>query len=165
MIEIKSPTEFERQVPLFIVSLFLAGGVTGTPDWQTEMVAKLGDSPLLLLNPRREHFDVTDPQRAVQQIEWEYQHLRRANAVSFWFPKETLCPITLFEYGYWLGGRKPLFVGCDPEYSRRFDLEQQTRLERSEIHIVNSLDALVGQILARYGTKEQRQALIPQPVA
>ena len=57
----------------------------------------------------------------------------------FWFPAETICPIALFE----LGGRllvreQPLFVGTNPNYQRRLDVEVQLRLARPEV-------ALVGQ--------------------
>jgi hypothetical protein len=82
-------------------SLFLAGGISGTFDWQADVVAGLADLPLVLLNPRRRNFPINDPTAAPTQIEWEFHHLRRATAVLFWFPSETLCPIALYE----LGGR------------------------------------------------------------
>jgi len=42
-------------------SLFLAGGITNYPQWQPIMVGLLRDTNLAVLNPRRRHFDVTDP--------------------------------------------------------------------------------------------------------
>ena len=75
------------------------------------------------------------------------RHLRRATAVLFWFPPETLCPIALFE----LGGRvtvphQPLFVGTDPRYARRADVEIQLRLARPEIRVATDIHALVRQV-------------------
>ena len=35
-------------------SLFLAGGISGTVDWQADIVARLADLPLVILNPRRQ---------------------------------------------------------------------------------------------------------------
>src|SRR5262245_38763526 len=111
-------------------SIFLGGGITSCPQWQPIMVDLLKDTNLAVLNPRREHFDVTDPHIEVAQITWEFQHMNKATAIMFWFPCETLCPITLFEYGKWITQDKPLFIGHHPDYQRRNDLHIQTRLIR-----------------------------------
>lgn len=50
-------------------SLFLAGGITGCQDWQKELKTLLQDVPLTLLNPRRSHFAMDDPDAAQIQIE------------------------------------------------------------------------------------------------
>jgi hypothetical protein len=140
------------------VSLFLAGGITGCEDWQSEMVALLGETPLVILNPRRKHFPIDAPRAAEQQITWEYRWLEEATAIAFWFPCETLCPIALFEYGKWLVRRKPLFVGTHPAYRRIVDGKIQTRLERPEQRIHHSLPALADEIKAWVGSL----ALVPK---
>lgn len=127
-------------------SLFLAGGISHCHDWQREMSARLADTDLTLYNPRRDNFPMNDPEAAREQIEWEHRHLRRAEAILFWFPPETLCPITLFELGAWSHSTKPLFVGVHPEYQRRTDIEIQLHLSRPEVQIVYSLDALADQV-------------------
>ena len=129
-------------------SLFLAGGITGCPDWQAEMVEKLSDTDLTLLNPRRKDFPVDDPNAAKEQITWEWHHLDKAKAISFWFAKETVQPITLLELGKWLShGLKKLFIGIHPEYSRRQDVEIQTKLEIGHsFNFVYSLEDLAVQI-------------------
>jgi len=129
-------------------SLFLAGGITECPDWQKELVHLLRNDDLVLLNPRRANFPIHDPHAAQEQIEWEYRHLKKADAVSFWFPRETLCPIVLYELGAHSMTEKPLFVGVDPHYVRKQDVEIQTHLARPEITIVTSLGALYSQIKA-----------------
>ena len=127
-------------------SLFLAGGITGCPDWQAEMVEKLSDTDLTLLNPRRKDFPVDDPNAAKEQITWEWHHLDKAKAISFWFAKETVQPIVLFELGKWITQMKMLFIGIHPDYPRRQDVEIQTRLETIGIKIVYSLEDLAVQI-------------------
>ena len=127
--------------------LFLAGGITGCSDWQQEVVSRLHDLPLVILNPRRTNFPIDDPTAASQQIEWEHRHLRKADAIAFWFPCETLCPITLYELGAWSvyrdeRGPRPVFIGVHPEYQRRQDVEIQTRLVRPEVEIVYGLPDL-----------------------
>jgi len=127
-------------------AVFLAGGITGCPGWQQEMCSLLQDTDLILLNPRRAHFPIGDPSAAQEQIEWEHAHLGMADAILFWFPCETLCPITLYELGAWSMTDKPIFVGVHPSYQRRQDVEIQTRLARSEVGIHYSLESLAREV-------------------
>jgi hypothetical protein len=128
-------------------SLFLAGGISGCRVWQKDMADLLKEEDLVVINPRRRHFDINDPQMEYDQIKWEYEHLGKSDSVSFWFPKETLCPITLYELGKIVMSDKPLFVGCDPQYERRRDVEIQLGLSRPEVKIVYSLNELAKQIV------------------
>lgn len=128
-------------------SLFLAGGITGCPDWQQKLVAFLVETPLVLLNPRRAAFPIGDPDAAGKQIAWEHTHLRKADALAFWFPYETLCPIVLYELGAWSMTQKPLFVGVHPDYQRKQDVYIQTALVRPDVQVVSTLDALARQII------------------
>jgi len=141
MLYVESPTHFHSLSPKEKV-LFLAGGITNCPDWQQEMRQKLADTEWVLLNPRREHFPIHDPGAALAQITWEYEHLRMATAILFWFPCETICPIVLYELGAWSMTAKPLFVGVHPDYSRRRDVEIQTGLVRPDVALVYSLEEL-----------------------
>ena len=126
-------------------SLFLAGGIQGTPNWQKDFVEKLGDLDIVVYNPRRKNFPIKDPNAAEEQITWEYKHLRKADVITFWFPKETDCPITLFELGAHSKGNKPITVGVHKEYSRKQDVEIQMKLVRPELEIVYNLEDLVEQ--------------------
>lgn len=126
--------------------MFMAGGITGCPDWQKDMVRMLGDTGLALLNPRRADFPIGDPGAAREQITWEYRALREAEAILFWFPKETICPIVLYELGAWSMTEKPVYVGVHPEYQRRQDVEIQTRLVRPDVKIFYSVRDLADGI-------------------
>jgi hypothetical protein len=127
-------------------SLFLAGGISNCPDWQSILAAQLETTDWTLINPRRLDFDATNPSLAEEQIRWEHKHLRLASAIAFWFPSETLCPITLYELGAWSMTQKPLFIGTHPSYARRLDVIVQTRLVRPDVIVVDSLEALAAQI-------------------
>ena len=127
-------------------SVFLAGGITGCPDWQAELAGLLKELDIVLLNPRRSDFPKGDSLEARKQIEWEHRQLRNAGAISFWFPKETLCPISLYELGAHSMTGKRLFIGVHPDYARRYDVEIQTSLARPDIEIVYSLEALADKI-------------------
>ena len=107
--------------------MFLAGGITGCPDWQAEARKLLDDTDLVVCNPRRPKFDVTDPNAARDQIAWEVEHLRAADLILFWFPASGAVtqPIALFELGMALGQRRELAVGTDLGYCRGYDVDQQ----------------------------------------
>jgi len=126
--------------------VFLAGGITGCPDWQQAIVELLHDTSVTLLNPRRADFPIGDPGAAKEQITWEYDYLRKADAILFWFPCETICPIVLYELGAWSVTNKPIFVGVHPQYQRRQDVEIQTGLARPEVNVVYSLQELSQQV-------------------
>lgn len=128
------------------LSLFLAGGITGCPDWQEEMILRLAHTRLILFNPRRANFPMDDPSAAQEQITWEHTYLRKATAISFWFPCETLNPITLYELGAWSMTNKRLFIGVHPDYQRKQDVIIQTRLARPDVAVVESLQALARHI-------------------
>ena len=127
-------------------SVFLAGGISDCYDWQAEVAQMLAETQLIVLNPRRANFPIHDPSQSQLQIQWEYEHLRKASAILFWFPSETLCPITLYELGTWSNSEKPIFIGVHPNYQRRIDVEIQTRLIRPDVVIVYSLQHLADQL-------------------
>lgn len=137
-------------------SLFLAGGITNCPNWQKELVELLKDTDLIIFNPRRENFPIDDPKAVYEQIKWEYKYLANCKNISFWFSSGSLNPIVLFEYGRWsyiakkfFQYHRKVFVGIDPEYERRQNVEIQTKLldpAEDTLKIVYSLEDLANQI-------------------
>lgn len=141
---IESPEVLEGKTDNLLV--FLAGGITGCPDWQQDVRKMLQGTVLVLLNPRRKDFPIHDPNAALEQITWEHEQLRKADLILFWFPCETICPIVLYELGTWSMTDKSIYVGVHPEYQRRQDVEIQTALARPEVAIAHSLEELVKQV-------------------
>lgn len=139
---IEAPSEFVGKG----AAVFLAGGISDCENWQSQVVRGLEHIDATVLNPRRVSFPVNDNSEHQKQIEWEYRHLRRATLVAFWFPPQTLCPIALFELGACCGSGKPLILGADPSYGRRFDLEKQIALQRPNTRVANTLQELMDQI-------------------
>jgi len=139
---IESPSELVGSRNLRI---FLAGGITNCPDWQQVVAANLKDvDGITLLNPRRADFPIDDPTAAKSQITWEYNMLREADIILFWFPKDTLCPIVLYELGAHAGNlNKPIVVGTHPEYKRIQDVTIQVGLVRDDVNIVDTLSGLL----------------------
>ncbi len=49
-------------------ALFMAVGISGCADWQSELAQHLHSSDWVLLDPRREHFDTSNSSLAEEQI-------------------------------------------------------------------------------------------------
>ena len=126
--------------------IFLGGGITSCPEWQPIVIDALKDMRCVLINPRRKEWDINDKTLERKQIEWEHYHLENCMSIIFWFPKETLCPITLFELGKSLNKGYKLYIGCHPEYARRNDVKIQVELEDSNQIIHDSLEDLISEI-------------------
>lgn len=123
--------------------LFLAGGITNCPDWQSDATEQLKNLTGVILNPRRPYFP-DNPKLADEQITWEYHALRKADTVLFWFPQETLCPITLLELGVFTQRKNTkLIVGTHPNYQRKFDVTKQLQLARPEVIVYDDLTELI----------------------
>jgi len=112
-------------------------------DWQSVAVDLFRslETRVVLLDPRR----VVPPtaREARGQITWEFRNLRRADAILFWFPRETVCPIVLYELGAWAMTDKSMFVGTDLAYSRRVDVVEQLRLARPDVDVGDDLGRIV----------------------
>ena len=135
------------------VDLFLAGGITNCPDWQSEIVQQLNHLPVRIANPRR--VEVFKPEDEERQIMWEHDALKDTGCILFWFPEETLCPITLFELGKFTMRKDiPVFVGTHPGYKRKTDVFYQLKLERPEIVVVHNIVELAGQVVKHFETNK-----------
>lgn len=129
--------------------LFLAGGITNCPDWQSMIISMLEPiRDLTVYNPRRKNFPIDDPKAAEEQITWEYNHLRDSDIILFWFSKGSLNPIVLYELGRWGNSSdKPIVIGLDKEYERKQDVIVQTLLSRgTNTPFVHTLEDAVESI-------------------
>jgi hypothetical protein len=163
MIEIKAQS---KENPRDVTTLFLAGGISNCPNWQADVVKALANTEYIILNPRQDRWIGSQAldtkiayQEELKQVTWEYKRITKAYSVLFWFPKDTVCPITLFELGSRLEGQQNLFIGCDPDYEKRRNiwcqLEQRPRavkksadLHEREITLQLSLDDLIQEVIA-----------------
>ena len=140
MIYVEAPEEFDGGAPI----VFLAGGITGCPDWQAEASRILNRTRVAVLNPRRADFPIHDPSAAEAQIDWEFRYLQLADVVLFWFPEsgDVPQPIALYELGAHAATGKPIAVGTDPAYVRRADVVHQLRRARPHVPVRFELKAV-----------------------
>jgi len=132
--------------------LFLAGGITGAPDWQrtvlNDLVYRSGLHPyrsLVIYNPRRPDFDVSRAESSIEQIRWENLALLSSKVILFWFPKEAACQITLLELGRFATMGRRIAVGVEPGYKRELDVREQLGHMRPEIAVMSRLESTVSR--------------------
>lgn len=114
--------------------VFLAGSIEmgRAEDWQSRLTrALLQHAPAIVVaNPRRESWDSSweqsiDNPRFKEQVDWELDHLERADLAVFYFQPDTMSPITLLELGKRLAGPRSAqtLVCCPPGFWRRGNVE------------------------------------------
>jgi len=146
MIVLQPPASLSQLDPS-ATSVFLAGSIEmdDAPRWQDQIIAALGDTDLVVLNPRRDAWDSGWEQRMSSepfrtQVEWELEGLERATMVCFYFAPATKAPISLLELG--LLARSDRAIVCCPEgFWRRGNVE--IVCARYGIRAVESLEALI----------------------
>jgi len=159
---LQSPNELSRDCHDYD-TIFLAGGISNCPDWQSDVIRMLDDKlerhDILVINPRRIGDLARDTNDAVEQIKWEIAYIKYTMYFLFWFPEETVCPITLFELGKIAqmlsneqsdyNGTDYISIGIHPNYSRKLDIETQLPYILPDIQFQYSLEDLVDDIIEK----------------
>lgn len=127
--------------------VFLAGGISNCPDWQSEFINKCEHLPVILYNPRRTNFDINNTDDTYDQIHWEHNMMENSDIIVFWFSSGSLNPIVLYELGKYIRSNKQIIIGIDPEYSRKDDVIIQSELAKNQtLKFSYSLDDLVNEL-------------------
>jgi len=146
MLEVRAPELRPR------ADVFLAGGIMGADNWQPRAVEMLSDTDVVAYNPRRSEPFTRDMHEF--QVRWEYDALRNSDSIIFWFPPETLCPITLFELGVWSNTDKPIYVGTHPDYARRADVIIQLGLSRPDVIVRDNLEDVMKDFVTAHHNRQ-----------
>lgn len=144
---IEAPTEYQPAVGER--SVFLAGGITGCPDWQAEARERIHDRmpEAVVINPRRSVFDPSSDEAL--QVEWEHRHLHLVDVVLFWFPDASSDqPIAMYELGAALHRGASVAVGAEQAWHRYRNLAAQVRLADRNAEIHTGLDDLARAAVA-----------------
>ena len=143
------------------VSIFLAGvwAITNCQDWRKSVISQLNkiykdNDRVVILNPRREGFDVFDDAETFKQINWEFNAIKECNIFGVLFcDSKSVQPITMYELGKQLSYCN--FVFGNPEKIMRIAIGvEQEYLRKADVTIQASLMGYPVDILR--GTKEQR---------
>ncbi len=122
------------------VKCFLAGGITGCPDWQKSVIGYLKEQSdldnLVIFNPRRDVFENSED-AAHEQISWEFDYLNSCDIFSMYFCADQIQPICLYELGRYVevmkrrfpaDYQKRIIISCSPYYPRHFDVVSQVSM-------------------------------------
>ena len=146
------------------VRCFLAGGITGCPDWQSKVIEELirldeedqgckdkiaKDYTLVLFNPRRENFPIDDPTAARNQITWEFDNLETSDIFSMYFcAGESDQPICMYELGRNVAQFSGIYdnpldyicIAVENGYKRKQDVDIQMELALGEAYQENNIE-------------------------
>jgi hypothetical protein len=139
-------------------SIFLAGTIEmgAGEDWQPKAIKALSGKVGALYNPRRKDWDSTWEQtiaepKFAEQVNWELDHIARADMVYFYFDPKSKSPITLLELGLVSGvgekaeGAAPAVVCCPRGFWRRGNIE--IICARYNIPLYDDFDESIGAVL------------------
>jgi hypothetical protein len=136
------------------INVFLAGSIDmGTADnWQPKVTEMLQDCEDIgyVFNPRRLDFCVEAEQSITnayfkEQVEWELDHLDKADIVFLYLDPASKAPISLLELGY-MAKTKKLIVCCPEGFWRKGNIE--VVCAREEIPLFTDLQEAVDALIA-----------------
>ena len=132
---------------------FLAGSIEmgAAVDWQKEVIEKVKDLNVTILNPRRLDWDPTwkqgpNEQPFRDQVIWELLSIAKSDLVFFYFDPNTKSPISLLELGLCVGGGKKVIVCCPPTFYRYGNVK--ITCELTEVTVFDTLDEAVAELVA-----------------
>ncbi len=129
--------------------VFLAGTIDmGTgEDWQAALEDYFSAQPgrYVLYNPRQEHWDASREGEMDYQVNWELEHLEKADIIIMNILPGSKSPITLLELGLFACSGK-LHVVCTPGFYR-YDNVRIT-CARYGVPLYGTLDELLAAVIA-----------------
>ena len=119
-------------------SVFLAGGITGCKNWQSEVIKELEFEDISIFNPRQTNFNIHDKSASVKQIFWEFERLEQMEIFSIYFCESNSDqPICMYELGrnilrmqnrFPFDWQNRIIISVEENYKRKQDVIIQTLL-------------------------------------
>jgi len=162
-IQSPSPVNYNHNLQ----SVFLAGSIDlgCAVDWQSLILQRLDDLNIVVINPRRDNWDIKIRQNIDdtvfrEQVEWELNAQEKADIIAFYFAPNTLAPITLLEFGLAIN-KKRMIVCCPSGFWRKGNID--IVCAHYGIPQVNTLDDLISairlEVITSYSAIPERRAL------
>lgn len=133
------------------VTIFLAGSIEmgSAEDWQVKVedaFKNLGS--ITFYNPRRDDWDASWTQTETTkefngQVNWELNHLEKADIIFMYFDPNTKSPISLLELGLY-ASKGNLIVCCPEGFWRKGNVD--IVCNRYRIPMYNNLEAAIGAL-------------------
>lgn len=133
------------------IKIFLAGSIEmgKAEDWQAAIPELFKDrDDLTFFNPRRDDWDSSWEQKESNpefnyQVNWELDHLDKADIIFMYFSPETKSPISLLELGLYANLEK-MIVCCPDDFYRKGNVD--IVCSRFNIPVYNTLEAAIGRL-------------------
>ena len=104
-----------------MTSLFLAGTIDmgNSADWQSDFHQKFQrlEGSYLLYNPRQAAWDASRPGEMDYQVNWELEHLEKADHIIMYIIGSSKSPVSLLEMGLHARSGK-MYVICEKDFYR-----------------------------------------------
>ena len=138
------PHEYEPSDLRGWTTVFLAGTIDNgnSEDWQQTIAEKLAgrDRHYILYNPRQDEWNPEREGEMEYQVNWELEHMEKADYILMVFLPGSQSPITLLELGLHARSSK-LLVVCTPGFYR-YDNVRIT-CERYNVPVFESLEEAI----------------------
>lgn len=151
--KIIKPDHKDQKYDTSIKSVFLAGSIEMgvAEEWQSKLEEALADQEITIFNPRRDEWDSTWNQRESHpefnyQVNWELNHLQKADIIFMYFAGNTKSPITLLELGLFARSKK-VVVYCPDEFWRKGNVE--IVCSRNNIQLFSDIDEAIGCLMTK----------------
>ena len=149
-VQVIHPHEEEPAAAKACTRVFLAGTIDmgNSYDWQREAAGLFAqkEGNYILYNPRQEEWHPEREGEMDYQVNWELEHLEKADRILMYFLPGSQSPITLLELGLHARSGK-LLVVCTEDYFR-YDNVRIT-CQRYAVPLYSSLEAAVDAVAAR----------------
>jgi len=152
MQEVKPPNRIERPTGK---TIFLAGSIEmgKAIHWQQKVVEAFSNTNLVFFNPRRDDWDSSWEQRIdnpqfFEQVNWELDHIEKADLVIFYFDPSTQSPVTLMELGIVAKSGKRAIVCCPDGFWRKGNVDVVCqRYGCTQVALLDELIACMEEVL------------------
>ena len=134
---------------------FLGGGIQkcGWHETVLDELCRLNPTHLVVINPKRDSFDLTNTEIAIEQIKWEFHYLNslvnRPYIFSMYFDNsDSPQPICFYEIGRYIQIMKSFnslsdcVISVHPKFSRKLDVITQVSLATDNMLIPTECTAL-----------------------
>lgn len=126
---VKSPDNYLKYLHEYDRIVFLAGSIEmgQAENWQDKAARLLEDTPVVVLNPRRDDWDSSwkqtiDAPQFKQQVIWELEAMIRSDYIIMYFDPDTKSPVTMAEFGLYVKNPK-LIVVCPEGFWRKGNID------------------------------------------
>ena len=149
--EVIKPDQKDKWYSDKSIKIFLAGSIEmgKAEDWQAAIPELFKDrQDLTFFNPRRDDWDSSWEQKESNpqfnyQVNWELDHLDKADIIFMYFSPETKSPISLLELGLYANLEK-MIVCCPDDFYRKGNVD--IVCARFNMPVYNTLDAAIGRL-------------------